>query len=88
MADDVGADQFTILRIDGMHCHRCDETIQKALKLIPGVHEVEVDFNSGLASVLYDDAQVKVKDLTEAITEAGYQVSGFTHGNADRRNDT
>jgi copper chaperone CopZ len=81
MADDVGADQFTIFRVEGMHCHRCNETIQKALKLHPGVHEVEVDFNSGLASVLYDVEQVDVKTLTDAITEAGYHVTGFTHGN-------
>jgi copper chaperone CopZ len=85
MPDDVKADAFTVFRVEGMHCHRCDETIQKALKLHPGVHEVEVDFNSGLASVLYDDAQVDVKALSDSITEAGYQVNGFTQGNAGGR---
>jgi copper chaperone CopZ len=84
MADDVGADQLAIIRIDGMHCHKCETTVQKALLQFPGVHEVEVDFNSAQASVLYDHAKVSVKTLADAITEAGYTVTGFTTRHADR----
>ena len=78
MAEDVGADQLVIIRIEGMHCHKCELSIQKSLGHLPGVHEVEVDFNSGQASVLYDHEKVTVKDLTDAVGEAGYHVSGFT----------
>ena len=78
MAEDVGGDQLVIIRIDGMHCHKCETAIQRSLTRLPGVHEVEVDFNSGQASVLYDHSQVTVKDLTDAVTEAGYHVAGFT----------
>lgn len=78
MAEDIGADQFVIIRIDGMHCHKCEQAIQKSLTRHDGVHEVEVDFASGQASVLYDHTKVNVKDLTDAIGEAGYHVSGFT----------
>jgi len=46
MADDVGADQLAIIRIDGMHCHKCEKTVQEVLMRHEGVHEVEVDFNS------------------------------------------
>ena len=77
MAQDVGGDQYVIIRIDGMHCHKCNLAIQQALRL-PGVHEVEVDFNSGQASVIYDHELVTVKELTDAVTNAGYHVSGFT----------
>ena len=84
MPDDVGADQLAIIRIEGMHCHKCEQAIQKALLSKEGVHEVEVDFNSGQASVLYDQSKVDVKSLTEAVTDAGYQVSGFTQRHADR----
>ncbi len=79
MAEDVGGDQLLIIRIEGMHCHKCDLAIQQALTRLPGVHEVEVDFNSGQASVLYDHTLSTVKDLTDAVTEAGYHVGGFTH---------
>ena len=77
MAEDVGADQLVIIRIEGMHCHKCEQSIQKSLTRLPGVHEVEVDFNSVQASVLYDHEKVGVKDLTDAVAEAGYHVSGF-----------
>ena len=84
MADDVGADQLVFILIEGMHCHKCDLTIQKALSRLPGVHEVEVDFNSKQASVLYDQERVGIKALTDAVTEAGYHVTGFTTRHADK----
>jgi len=84
MADDVGAYQLAIIRIDGMHCHKCEKTVQEVLMRHEGVHEVEVDFNSAQASVLYDHNQVGVKALADAITDAGYNVTGFTTRNADR----
>src|SRR5437868_627433 len=37
-------DQFVMIKIEGMHCHRCEQSIKKSLGDIPGVHEVEVDF--------------------------------------------
>jgi copper chaperone CopZ len=77
MPDNVGADQLAIIRIEGMHCHKCELAIQKALLAHDGVHEVEVDFNSGQASVLYDHNKVDVKSLTDGVVEAGYQVNGF-----------
>jgi copper chaperone CopZ len=83
MPDDVGDDQLVIIRIEGMHCHKCEQAIQKALLSKDGVHEVEVDFNSGQASVLYDHNKVDVKALTESVTEAGYHVSGFIQRHAD-----
>ena len=84
MPEDVGADQLAIIRIDGMHCHKCEQAVQKSLMQHPGVHEVEVDFNSAQASVLYDHNQVGVKMLADSITEAGYHVAGFTTRHADR----
>ena len=78
MADDVGADQLAIIKIEGMHCHKCEVAIQKALMQNPGVHEVEVDFNSGQASVLYDHNKVNVKTLTDTVTTTGYKVTGFS----------
>ena len=78
MPGDVGSDHLAIIRIEGMHCHKCEQTIQRSLTALPGVHEVEVDFNSGQASVLYDHNQVGVKALTDAVGEAGYHVTGFS----------
>ena len=43
----VTADRFVLIRIEGMHCHKCEQSIKKTLQRMPGVHEVEVDFASG-----------------------------------------
>ena len=85
MSTDVGRDQLVLIRIEGMHCHKCELTIQKALSAQPGVHEVEVDFNSGLASVLYDRDAVSVSQLLEAVKTAGYETAGFTQRQVEER---
>lgn len=85
MAEDVSRDQLALIRIEGMHCHKCERTIQQALlQMDPGVHEVEVDFASGQASVLYDRSTVNVKQLMDTIEAAGYHATGFTQRQADR----
>ena len=83
MGHDVGNDKLLLIKIEGMHCHKCEQTIRKALTAQAGVHEVEVDFPSKQASVLFDPSAVGVKDLTKAVTVAGYKVSGFTQNHAD-----
>jgi Cu+-exporting ATPase len=84
MSADVARDQLAVIRIEGMHCHKCEQAIQKALTQFPGVFEVEVDFNSGQASVLFDRSSVAIKQLMDAVNEAGYRATGFTQGQADR----
>ena len=77
MSSDVSRDQLVLIRIEGMHCHKCEHAIRKALTRYPGVHEVEVDFPSGQASVLYDGGAVTVRELTDSVNEVGYRVAGF-----------
>jgi copper chaperone CopZ len=83
MAADVSRDQLALIRIEGMHCHKCEHAIRKALTRHPGVHEVEVDFPSGQASVLYDGGSVTVRQLMESVNEAGYHAAGFTQQDPD-----
>ena len=81
MSHDVAGDQLVIIRIDGMHCHKCEQTIQKALKEYPGVHEVEVDFPSKQASVLFEPSSVTIPQLMQSVNQAGYSAVGFTQRN-------
>ncbi len=79
MPEDVARDQFALIKIEGMHCHKCEAAIQRALAR-PGVREVEVDFASGQASVLFDRDSVSVNELMNAVNDAGYRASAFTLG--------
>jgi copper chaperone CopZ len=83
MAQNVGDDHLALIRIEGMHCHKCEQAIRRSLEKLPGVHEVEVDFASGQASVLFNRASVNASQLTNAVVEAGYRVTGFTQRHAD-----
>jgi len=83
MPGDVSNDKLLLIKIEGMHCHKCEAAIRKALAALAGVHEVEVDFPSRQASVLFDPSAVSVKELTQAVAEAGYKVSGFSQGHAE-----
>jgi copper chaperone CopZ len=78
MSSNIGRDQLALLRVEGMHCHKCEQTIQKALLGLPGVHEVEVDFNSRQASVLYNGEGLTIAQLMEAVNNAGYTAAGYT----------
>ncbi len=80
MAQDVSRDQFALIRIEGMHCHKCELAIRNALMNFVGVHEVEVDFASGQASVLFNKRVATIAQMMEAINEAGYRATGFTEG--------
>jgi copper chaperone CopZ len=83
MAEDVANDKLLVIKIEGMHCHKCEAAIRKALAANPGVHEVEVDFPSRQASVLFDPSAVSVRELTQSVASAGYKVGGFTQSHAD-----
>src|SRR5271170_5136769 len=84
MPSDVSGDQFALIRIEGMHCHKCEQTIRKALSGHDGVREAEVDFASGQASVLFDHTAVTIKQLMDSVNQAGYRATGFTQSQAGR----
>ena len=78
MSHDVGQDRLALIRIEGMHSNKSEKEIQKALLSHEGVHEVEVDFPSGQASVLYHRGSVSVEQLMQSIEDAGYKATGVT----------
>lgn len=61
------------LRIEGMSCGGCVRSVDKALRQVPGVSDVQVDLGAGAAAVEGDDLLPEL--LTEAVEAAGYEVS-------------
>lgn len=64
--------QTVTLAVSKMTCAACPITVKKALSRVPGVTEVSVSFEKKQATVVFDDTQTTVGDLTRATTEAGY----------------
>ncbi|MES1945146.1 Periplasmic mercury ion-binding protein [Salinisphaera sp. PC39] len=68
----AAAEETVTLRVDNMTCAMCPVTVRKALERVEGVQSAKVDFESKIATVIYDPERATVSDLTAATTNAGY----------------
>lgn len=66
--------QRITLRVSGMTCMGCVNSVKNLLGAVAGVRGVEVDLASGQATVDIDPSQTGVQALRDAIQEGGYQV--------------
>ena len=62
--------QFTI---SGMTCGHCVQAVTQELSGIEGVQGVEVDLDSGVATVR-SEAKLDVAAVRDAVDEAGYEL--------------
>jgi copper chaperone CopZ len=63
----------THLALEGLHCAGCSTATEKALRALPGVHEVTVDLLS--ASIEHDPDQTSVDDLIAAVEHEGFTAA-------------
>ncbi len=62
------------LKIGGMHCSLCTESIHKALSRLDGVRAVQVSIAHEEVLVEYDPARVRPVDVEETLEDLGYTV--------------
>lgn len=62
------------LKIIGMHCVSCANTIEKKLRSLNGVVDAKVSFVGEEAVVVYDQEKILLKDIVRAIRDIGYDV--------------
>jgi len=60
------------LGVDGMTCASCSSAVERALKKLDGVEEPSVNLATNRAAFSYDPTKVKLAQVREAITKAGY----------------
>lgn len=61
------------LKIEGMTCGHCANSVTNALNKLEGASEIEVNPQSGEAKLLID-AAVADSDLAKAVDDAGYKL--------------
>ncbi len=66
----------TTLIITGMTCQMCVKHVTRALEDLKGVSEVQVELEPGTAVVTYDSNTVGMQAFENAVSEAGYQITG------------
>ncbi|MBO1529719.1 cadmium-translocating P-type ATPase [Psychrobacter sp. F1192] len=66
-------------RIEGMDCASCVDKIERALRRLPGVSEIELNFaTQKLELTLAPDVNTDVEDIEKTIKRLGFGVSALT----------
>ena len=79
--------------ISGMHCASCAALVEKSVQKVKGVEKASVNFSSEKALVTVDENFVDLKELTDAVSQAGYGAhlvdkadAGFESRKREREN--
>jgi len=62
------------LSLSGMHCSSCAILIERAIKKLPGIKQANVNFAAEKVRVTFDENIVAVKNIIQAISQAGYKA--------------
>ncbi len=63
------------LKVEGMTCNGCVNTIESALAKLDAVAESEVSLKRNEAAIVYDSEAMTEAELIKTIADAGYQAS-------------
>ncbi len=76
--DDMAVNASTIyevsMAIEGMTCTGCEEGIKHAAMKVPGVLDANANYNTGSATIKYDQSTSSEQDIIDAINATGYKV--------------
>lgn len=62
------------LEIKGLHCKSCELLLEEKFSHVPHVEKSEVNYRKGIAEIYYFEQKPKMKELEDAIKEAGYTI--------------
>jgi len=67
--------QEATVRIKGMHCATCADTVKEALESLEGIEEARVNLATEKATFVYDPKAVSMDDVEKIIKESGYDLA-------------
>ena len=65
-----------VLKIDGMSCSACSNSLEKHLKKQDGVIDASVNLVLQEANITYDNKKVSLSDLDRFVSEVGFKSLG------------
>lgn len=66
------------LKVTGMSCGHCVQTVSGALEGINGVRSAQVDLEAGRAVVDYDEERTDASHMVGAVMDEGYTAEEAT----------
>ncbi|GAB4209276.1 MAG: heavy metal translocating P-type ATPase [Coleofasciculaceae cyanobacterium] len=81
------------LKLRGMGCASCANSIEEAINSVPGVEDCQVNFGAEQATVTYDSRRTNLEEIQNAVDAAGYSASplqeqDFLNGDDDAEKAT
>jgi copper chaperone CopZ len=67
--------QETIIKVSGMTCQGCVNSVTRVLKAVPGVESVNVSLERGEAALRHDPGKADEAELRRAVEEAGFEAA-------------
>jgi len=62
------------IKVEGMTCQHCVQTITEALNNITGLNTVNVDLVNKEVSVKFNENETKLKKIFDKIIEVGFEL--------------
>jgi len=72
-----------VIKVGGMMCATCVQTVEAALRALPGVITANVNLANERAYVTYNPSVTTVADMKKAIEDDGYQYLGIAGETSD-----
>ena len=67
------SDEVTVkFSVEKMTCATCPISVRKAMERVDGVKSVEVDFETKMATVIFDASVTTASDISNASTDVGF----------------
>ncbi len=66
--------QRATLKVTGMSCGGCENSIKRVLKQVNGVQDVAASHTAGTVDVTYDDDKAGTSVFKQKVEGLGYQV--------------
>ncbi|MCS6776446.1 MAG: heavy-metal-associated domain-containing protein [Chloroherpetonaceae bacterium] len=76
----VAATRTITLKLSGLHCVGCEQSVAAELQKVRQVKSAQVSHASQTAVVRYDRVAPKTKELIAAVKRAGYRVIAVNKG--------
>ena len=64
-----------VIKVGGMSCQGCVRNVTGVLQAQPGVEQVDVSLEDGLARVRFDAGKVAIEQLRGAVEDAGFDAA-------------
>ncbi len=64
-----------VLKVEGMTCQHCVQTITQAIGKLEGTNKVEVNLDKKEVKVDFDEGEISLEAITSQIIEAGFELA-------------